>query len=99
MAVGTRVEKMLGDPPWFVADPAVETFNRRFPSVARIDIDCHQMFAEPGEKFRIDLWSQILSRRVLGSCFKFRLEFGVLCRVKFQEQSPGIFECDLVCGR
>src|SRR6266550_8341217 len=87
---------MLRDPPWFVAEPAIETFNPRSLSAARIDIDCHHVLLEPGEKFRMNLRAQILSRRILGGCGKFRFEFGVLRWIKFEKQSPGILECNLV---
>src|SRR5204862_7616974 len=90
---------MLRDPPWFVAEPAIETFNSRSLSAARVDIDCHHVFLEPGEKLRMNLRAQILSRRILGGCGKFRFEFGVLRWIKFEKQSPGILERNLVWRR
>src|SRR6266498_3204908 len=47
----------------------------------------------------MNLRADILSRRVLGGCLKFLFELGVLSWIKFEEETPGIFQRNLVRNR
>src|SRR6266566_6036368 len=99
MAVIALVDEVLGDPPWFVAKPAVEAFRPGLLFAARIDIDCKNILAEPGQKVRMNLRADILSRRILGGCLEFLFELSVSGRIKFEEETLGIFQRSLVgCG-
>ena len=78
---------MLGDPPWFVAKPAVEAFRPGLLFAVRTAIDYENILAKPGQKFRVNLRANILSRRVLGRCLEFLFELNVPGWIKFEEET------------
>src|SRR5206468_11040921 len=82
IAVSALVDEMLGDPPWFIAKPAIRTFRPGPVSSARIGVDCENILAKPGKKFRMNLRADILSRRIFGGRLEFLFELSMPSRIK-----------------
>jgi hypothetical protein len=82
---------MLCDPPWFVL--AIETFNLELLSLPIMgDLDRRNIRLQPGQECWVNLRADILSGWVFGGRPGFVFEFGLPGRIKFEEETLGIFQ-------
>src|SRR6266498_4589190 len=90
LAVARRGGKVLRNPPWFIAELAVETCNLCSLSAARVGVDGQNIFTEPSQELRVDLRTDILSRRIFGGSFKFPFEFGMTIRIELENEALAV---------
>ena len=90
LAVASRGGKVLCNPPWFVTEFAVENCNSCAFSAARVGFDGQNILTQPSQELRVDLRTDILSRRIFGGSFKFPFEFGVTIRIELENEALAV---------
>src|SRR5438067_13494638 len=94
----SRVDKMLGNPPWLITKAAIEICNPRprFLQTIMIDLDRGNILSQPGQKLGVNPRADILAGWILSGRGKFFFEFGPAVWIKFEEQAFRIFGCQLI---
>ena len=97
LAVAGRSGKVLCDPPRFITKLVVEPCNSCALSVVRVCFDSQNILTQPGEECRVNLRTDVLSRRIFGDCLKFFFKLGVLARIEFQDDAFAVSQRNFVC--
>src|ERR1051326_4363636 len=66
LAVAGRRSQVLGNPPWFITELALETCNSPALAAARVGLGGKNIFTEPSQEFGVNLRANIGSPRIFG---------------------------------
>src|SRR5438477_12822566 len=94
----SRVDEVLGDPPWLITKAAIEICNPR-PRVLQpimVHVDRRNILPQPGQKLRVNPRADILPGWIFSGRGEFFVEFGRAAWIKFEKQTFRIFQCHLI---